>query len=51
MTLNSTELNEIKRMLIDYSKLIENNTAQGAYAWNYAEKVRKEIELLEEANK
>ena len=48
MALNTIELNAIKGMLIEYSKLIENNTAQGAYAWNYAEKVRKEIELLEE---
>ena len=47
MALNSIELNAIKKMLLEYSKLIENNTAQGAYAWNYAEKVRKEIELLE----
>jgi len=47
MTLNSIELNQIKKMLEDYSKLIENNTAQGAYAWNYAQKVAKEIEILE----
>jgi hypothetical protein len=49
MALNSTELNVIKIMLEEYSKLIESNTAQGANAWNYAEKVRKEIELMEEA--
>ena len=51
MALNTNELNAIKLMLIDYSKLIESNTAQGANAWNYAEKVSKEIELLEGANK
>ena len=48
MALNTNELNAIKLMLIDYSKLIESNTAQGTNAWNYAEKVSKEIELVQE---
>ena len=48
MAMNAIELTAIQKMLEEYSKLIENNTAQGAYAWNYAEKVRKEIELLGE---
>jgi hypothetical protein len=50
MALDRIELIQIQNMLLDYSKLIENNTARGAYAWNYAKKVGKEIELMEEAN-
>jgi hypothetical protein len=47
MALNRIELIAIESMLRDYSKLIENNTAQGSHAWNYARKVQKEIELIE----
>ena len=50
MALDRIELIQIQNMLLDYSKLIENNTARGAYAWNYAKKVGKEIELMEEEN-